>query len=471
MSEPQSPYSSGSGNPSQTPPTKDPYGGAQPDPYGGTKPPETPKDPCDEPKPPDYKPPEKEPCPPEEKPCSPKEEPCPPSKPCPEPPGRPCPPPDPCPPPPDPCQEEPTPPEKYPGEPPPDDGKKPDDGEPYEQGPSGEQTPYAEKEPDGEKQTDGEKEPSGEKEPPEGEYPAGKKPDDKTPGGTGATPAASDPGAHLAELKAKLEAELTKVQQLEPLKMSTADLAQRIAALEKALEGQPAAAAAYKEFYRAAELLRSEIKCFIPTVRCQLDEIKDKHRKCICDAIAAVNERVRKANRDSARANKEVRELETKWNHATLTLDWAKKLHEFLKSGLQQQINKQRDDLKALKALADPKKDQCEVWFYLYELEAALESKRSKDDKGGVCWKPDLNLATFLDCWGWECYEKSWNWIVVEFNKAEANEKWLKSQLEQAKKRATELDKNAKEAQSKRREWILKEIKAKDCCGPTSKCP
>ena len=57
------------------------------------------------------------------------------------------------------------------------------------------------------------------------------------------------------------------------------------------------------------------------------------------------------------------------------------------------------------------------------------------------------------------------------FNDADANEKNLANQLAQAKKTAVDLDKLATDAMAKRRDWILKEIKASDCCGPASKCP
>jgi hypothetical protein len=482
MSE-HTPESSQSDAPRQMPPKdqpkhpKDPCGGGEQNP----KPPE--KDPCDDPKPPDDKPP-KDPCPPEERPCPPKEDPCPPGRPCPEPPGRPCPPPDPCPPEPDPCDDEPTTPPKDSNGEKPDDGGKPDDcGKPDDDGggkPDDDGSSYDDGKPDDGRRDDNTGQDYGtprQNNSSRQSAPTGSTRRSSTTTGQDTSSAAGStaiagPADHLSELKRKLEEQLAQLQELEPLKTSTADLTQRIAALEKAMEAQPAASSAYKEFYRATEVLRSEIQCFIPTVRCQLDQIKDKHRKCICEAIAAVDARVRKANRDSARANRIARDLEAKWKHATLTLEWATKWYTFLKTGLQKHVTDLATDLKALKALADPKKDQCEVWFFLYELEAALESKRTKDDTtGAVCWKPDLNVATFLDCWRWECYEQAWNWIVVVFNTAEADEKLLKSQLDQARKRATELEKAAKDAQSKRREWILKEIKARECCGPTSRCP
>jgi hypothetical protein len=271
--------------------------------------------------------------------------------------------------------------------------------------------------------------------------------------------------AQLAALKSKLEADQTKLQELEPLKTEMTDLVQRIQALEKTVDGQADAGAAYAEFYRSAEVFRSELTCFIPTVRCQIT-LTDEEKQCICDAIKAVETRVDKAKSDSAAANDKVDELERKSKRAADDLAWAKKWYEFLKSGLQQQVTKQRDDLKGLKQLADPKKDRCEVWFYLYEMERLLASSYGAED---ACWKADLSIGTFLDCWRWDpCYSQAWNKTIVAFNDAEAAEKCIKSALEQAKKRAAELETIAKDAESKRREWILKEIKARRCCGSTS---
>ena len=458
MSEPQSPQPNYESPTQQNPPGNDPYGGKKP-----------PKDPCDDPKPPDDPT-----CPPDKPPCPPPEDPCPPPKPCPEPPKPPCPPPDPCPPdhassydkPGDKPQGpygskdpgDPSTPDDYPGDPTkPSDlpGEQPGDYPPPTQGgnagdpghdPGKDDPGYGGKPPDDYKKPCGDK-------------------------GTGGT-AAGGPAAHLAALKARLETEQRELQRFEPLKTSIGDLTSRIATLEKAVEGQAAASTAYKEFYRTTEVWLHELRCSIPPIRCQLDQLTDKHKKCICEAIDAVDARVAKAKKDSADAAATVTDLETKVVKATRNLEWAKKLYDFLKTGLQQQVTKQIDDLKVLKQLANPAKDQCEVWFYLLEMERLMKSWRADGDaKGQVCWKTDLSVGTFLDCWGPDCYEKHWHWIVVEFNTAEADEKLLKSQLEQAKKRAPDLEKIAKEAETKRREWILKEIKAKDCCGPTSRCP
>lgn len=286
-------------------------------------------------------------------------------------------------------------------------------------------------------------------------------------GGAGANTPNDTIAAQLERLKNDLKTGQDKVLELEPLKASIGDITQRIQALEKMMDGQAAAASGYKDFFRSIEVSKSEVDCFIPTVRCQL-ELTATQKQCICDAIKAVDTRVDAAKAASDKANHDVEKAEKDYKHAADTLSWIKKWYEFLKSGLQQQVAKVRDDLKTLKGLADPSKNQCEVWFYLYELERLIKSTYGSQ---GACWRADINVGTFLECWRWDCYEQVWNTAVVKFNEAEADEKLKKSRLEQAKKNAGELEKSAKEAESKRREWILKEIKTRDCCGPLSKCP
>jgi hypothetical protein len=444
MSDPKSPQ------PPNENPSKPPS-----DPAGGPKDPAKP-DPCDEPTPPEPPPPEPPPCPPPED--------CPPPKgegDCPKLPELP---PDPCadkghaeePPPGDQGQQTPqqqTPSQQEPSSP---EGEKGQEGQPGQQ--------YQQDQPD----QQGEGQQGQQSQQPRGGQQG--QPSQQAPqsqqGRGGAAPAAADPAAHLAALKARLEDGQQELQRLEPLKSSLADLAQRIQALEKAVDGQAAATSAYKEFYRTTAVARNEIKGFIPTVRCQL-ELTDKQKACICKVIEGVDARVAKARRDSAAQNASVDRLEARHKRAVAILEWIRKWYEFLKGGLQQQVARQRDDLKALKALADPAKDQCEVYFHLYEMERLIDSKHGGKN---ACWQPDLTIGTFLDCWPWECYSSVWNKAIVEFNEAEAAEKMAKSELEQARKRAADLEKIAKEADAKRREWILKEIKA-ECCGPLSKCP
>lgn len=293
--------------------------------------------------------------------------------------------------------------------------------------------------------------------------------DGKDPGQAASAP--TTPAQQLDKLRRELDAGQRELQKFEPLKASLADLGLRIQSLEKTVDGQVTAAAAYTDFYRAMEVYRSEVECFIPTVRCQLD-LTEKQKNCIRRAIAAVDARVRKAKADAEAQNAEVKRREARQKELEAAIAWARKWHEFFKSGLQAQLTKQRDDLKALKVLADPSKDQCEVWLYLSEMEAMLRSARTDADVDGeACHNDVLNLATFLHCWSPKCYASAYHHWIVAFNEAESAEKLGKSELAEAVKRATELDKLAKDAEAKRRDWILKELKTQDCCGTQSKCP
>jgi hypothetical protein len=429
------------GQDSNQSPRQDPYGGSKP-PDPSPKPPQ--KDPCDEPNP---TPPGK-PEPPVTPDCPPPEPKCPEKKPCPELPPQP----------PDPCDPKPA------------DGGTTDGGSTTgagNQGPSG-----PGQSPPRQGPTGGTPDQSGTTTPTQsGSGGGAASGTDSGPSGSngpvnGSTPA--DPvAAQIAALKKDLEDRQKKILALEPLKASVGDITQRIQALEKMVDGQAAAATGYKDFFRSIEVAKSEIDCFIPTVRCQL-ELTDKQKQCICDAIKAVDTRVNTARGASDAANQQVAAAEKAYKRAADKLAWIKQWYDFLKSGIQAQVGKQRDDLKTLKGLADPSKNQCEVWFYLLELE-----RLTKSDYGaaGACWRADINVATFIECWRWDCYGQAWNIAVVTYNDADADEKLKKSELEQAKKNAADLDKLAKEAETRRREWILNEIKSKDCCGPLSKCP
>jgi hypothetical protein len=273
----------------------------------------------------------------------------------------------------------------------------------------------------------------------------------------------------LEKLRVSLEAGQKEMLKFEPLKSSLTDLASRIATLEKAVAAQPAASSAYTAFFNAIERYRSEIDCSIPTVRCQL-ELTEKTKNCVRNAIASVDARVKKAQGDRDAQNSDVAKRQAMQNTLEADLAWAKKWNDFFTTGLQAQLTRQRDDLKALNLLADPSKDQCEVWFYLMEMEAILRSARTAEE-GEACYVEDINVATFLDCWSPKCYADTCQYWIVTFNDADAAEKLGKSELAEAVKRAAELEKAATDALAKRREWILKEIKAQDCCGPMSKCP
>lgn len=333
--------------------------------------------------------------------------PCPEPKPCPQPPERPCPPPEP-----DPCEDPPPP-------------------------------------------------------PPEGcDDPCDPPPTD--PCGDDAETPITTPAQQLDALRKTAESGQRKLQKYEPLKAKLADVTQRIASLETLIEGQAAATATYTEFFRGIEVFKSSLECSIPTIRCQLN-LDDKKKKCIARSIALVEDRVKKALNARDSQATEVKRLEARQTKRQGDLDWAKKWSEFFKTGLSAQVNAQRDDLKKLQALLDPSKDQCEVWFYLSEMEAMLRSARGDDDSA-ACYVEPLNLATFLDCWSPDCFMSASEYWVVTFNNAESAVKVGAIELAEAQKRLTDLDTAAKEAVAKRREWILKELKTQGCCAP-SKCP
>lgn len=282
-------------------------------------------------------------------------------------------------------------------------------------------------------------------------------------------PTSVTPAQQLEALRQALVSGQREMLKFEPLKTSIADLVLRIQSLEKAVAAQPDASAAYIDFYRAVERYRSEIECGIPTVRCQL-ELNDKQIACIRKAIDAVDARVKKALADRAAQDADVKARQARQPQLDADLAWAKRWHDFFNAGLQARVSAQRDDLKALSLLADPAKDQCEVWFYLSEMEAMLRSARTAQDSSG-CYDEALNLATFLDCWPPKCYTAAYQHWIVAFNDAESAQKIGLTELAEAIRHAADLAVLADEAVAKRRDWILKEIKAQDCCGPMSKCP
>jgi hypothetical protein len=273
----------------------------------------------------------------------------------------------------------------------------------------------------------------------------------------------------LETLRAQFEAGQKEMLRFDPLKNRLTDLTARIASLEKAIAAQPAASTAYTAFYNAIEVCRSSIDCSIPTVRCQL-ELSEKTKACVRNAIATIDARVKKAQADRDAKNAEVAQRQARQEVLDADVAWAKKWNDFFTTGLQAQVTKLRDDLKALKLLADPAKDQCEVWFYLTEMEAILKSARTDAD-GAACYVEDINIATFLDCWSPKCFATASQYWIVAFNDADAAAKAGKAELATQTARAAELEKAAADALATRRDAILKEIKAQDCCGPMSKCP
>jgi hypothetical protein len=305
------------------------------------------------------------------------------------------------------------------------------------------------------------------------EIPAGETPEQQTPGTAPAGdscqgPEAGNTAEQLAALQNRLNQEQQQAEQLERVKTSITDLTQRIQALQKAVDGQGALTAGYREFYRTTQVLRSEIECLIPTVRCQLT-LSDPAKACIQKVVNQVNARVTEARVAYEDQRKRVSRYERQHKRAAWELANAKAMFEFFKSGLTDQIKKKRDDLSKLRQLADPAKDNCEVEFFLREMESLLPPKYPPDS--AACYPPnDLNLGTYLNCWAPDCYQGAYDRAFVEFNNAEYAEKCRKSLLDAATKRLADLEKAAKEAVDKRREWILAGLKAEKCCanGKTS---
>jgi chromosome segregation ATPase len=287
---------------------------------------------------------------------------------------------------------------------------------------------------------------------------------------------ADDPTAQLSNLRTQLEKEQNEIEQLEQKKTSIADLTERIQSLQKVVDALKTVGDGYREFYQTTEVQRKEVECFIPTVRCQL-KLSDKETECITRAIAAVQARVDKAVNDYRAQRARVQAHEAAYARAEWRLKDARLIHDFLKTGLQDAVRKRRDDLTKLKALADPKKNRCEVEFLLREMQAIISSERTPPENSISCYPPrdpsfwsGLTLGTYIDCWPSESYEKGYGKAVVRLNQAEYVEKCRKSGLEAARKRLTELEKAAKEATEKRREWILKELKEQRCCGGNGNC-
>jgi DNA repair exonuclease SbcCD ATPase subunit len=282
-----------------------------------------------------------------------------------------------------------------------------------------------------------------------------------------ATPSAAKqktPAEHLAELRAKLDAEQKRLLELEPVKTNIEDLTERIKALETLLAGQAEADAAYLGFYQDIERYHSEIACAIPVVRDQLD-LSDQQRGCVDKAIEAVDKRVAQAQADSREqqaAVEKLREEQAALAQALARSTWE---YEYFRSKLVEEVGHRRDDVQALNALADPSADQCETWFYLHEMEALLTSAHDgAADAGGACLDAHPTIGTFLDCWPPDDYAKAYQAAIVAFNAADNAHKVGAAVLEQAIKRAETLAKAAGEALAGRRDAILKEIRIGACC-------
>lgn len=283
-------------------------------------------------------------------------------------------------------------------------------------------------------------------------------------------PAAEDPAKQLAAMQALLQQEQKQAEQLQRVNTSITDLTQRIQAVQQMVDGEAALQTAYKDFYRTAEIIKSEIDCFIPTVRCQLN-LSDGETRCIDGVIAAVDTRIKRAKSDFEAQKERVARYQRRWERAAWKLGNAQTMYDFFNTGLKDQIQTKRDDLAALKVLADPSKDRCDVAVYLREMEDLLRTAYCGEGTGGNCFPPNApSIGTFLDCWSPDCYLDGYNRAVVEFNSAQWTEKCLKTLLDAANARLAELDAAAKDAASRRREWILAGIRTEECCKSGGKC-
>jgi hypothetical protein len=277
------------------------------------------------------------------------------------------------------------------------------------------------------------------------------------------------PAVLLTQMQAALDKGEKELQKFGPLQASLADLTARIASLQTAIAGEDAAAAAYTDFYRLLEIFRSEVDCFIPTVRCQLD-LSETKKKCIRKAIECIDGQIRHAQENRDRHYAELAQKQALQVQLDADVAWATQWNEFFATGLQAQAAAQRDAIAALKLLADPSQDACEVWFYLGEMEALLRSARIGTDNDAVCYTDVQTIGTFLDCWSPTCYTTASQQWLVAFNDAEAAAAAGASEVAVALQQATELDATVANLVANRTAAILQELKTRKCCEPASKC-
>jgi hypothetical protein len=277
-------------------------------------------------------------------------------------------------------------------------------------------------------------------------------------------PSSEDPLTQLAALQEHLKVEQRQAEQLQRVTTSITDLTARITGLQHTVDGRPAFAASFKEFYRTTEVVKSEILCFIPTVRCQLN-LSEGELACIKKAITSADNAIAMAKGDLDAQKSRVERYQRRWERASWKLGHAKELFDFFSTKLKEQVQSQRDDLTALKPLADPTKDRCIAEFYLREMEATLKSCYSEGSANDCCFPPRVvTLGSFLDCWSIECYLAAYSRAVVEFNDAEWAEKCRKTLLDAATKRVTDLQTAYDKLVSSRRVTILASITADGCC-------
>lgn len=418
-------------------------------------------DPCDDPKPPMPPKPPVEPCP------EPPQTTCPEPRPCPEPPPKPCPPK-----PPDPCDDAPegdSPTQQgTPGKPaePPPRGGEPDkpagqtSGNPYQQG-----SPHTGEPPRNQEPPRTGEPPKNQEPPKPGESP---KPGE-TPKPPAPSPCSDGGGVHtqqqLKDAEAELLAEKAKIEDLDRSKAKAAALEAKVQALKETIKAQKKSNDEYRNFYNDTQLLARGAASHIATVRCQLNIDK----KCVAAVIAAGRKRVDDARAARDAALGKVTGLEQAYSRAAFELAEYKKLYEFFKAGLKEQVKKVTGDLSALQALADPKKDHCETEFYLTEMEWHLRSLHCKPETSTECYSPDLRLGTYIECWAPECYCLANDRATAAYNDAVVAEKMAKADLDSARAKLKDAEDALKTLDKNRRDWVLAELKARGCCKPKDK--
>jgi hypothetical protein len=265
-------------------------------------------------------------------------------------------------------------------------------------------------------------------------------------------------------LKQRLQTNQVQVEAAEKVKTLITDLTQRVAALQKLVDGQSAEVKGYADFYNATEVTKKKTDCAIATIEAQLT-LTDVQRKCSDDAIAEETKKVADARTALWTKRAEVATLTAQHAKATQDLVDAKALYEFMKTGMLDEIKKKLADLAKLNQGADPPKDSCLAYFYLKEMRELLSTAYADPKQSAECYPPSsLNIGTFLACWTPNCYETTYAKAVVAFNNAEYMEKCLKIELEALNKKLADAEKTAKESVEKRRERIVAALAAKECC-------
>jgi hypothetical protein len=263
-----------------------------------------------------------------------------------------------------------------------------------------------------------------------------------------------------------LEANQAQLEAAEKIKATVTDLTQRIAALQKLVDGQTTEVKGYAEFYRATEVTKQKTECAIATIEKHLEKaLSPEQRQCTAQVMKDEREKVDAANAALKARKDEVASLTAAYEKAVRDLTTAKELYVFMKTGMLDEIKKKLADLAKFNQFADPPKDPCLAHFYLQEMKDILANAYTEPSKADQCYPPSsLSVGTFLSCWTPECYEKTYATSVVAFNNAEYLEKCLKVELDALKKKLAEAEKTATESGEKRRDRIAAALTLKECC-------